>query len=171
MLFEGVCSKYYLINPITLYYFWSQGDFHVTTNGPVQACSLEDHGLSPNAPHLFEPAHYIVHASIGKRSIGLRLEGILVTVRNEVAKVMFLQACVCPRGEYLTRHTPRDQVHPPGPGTPPGTRYPPPPEIRPLLRTVRILLECILVLHFFMKFLGTLPHPVPPVKLFNCGYG
>ena len=49
-----------------------------------------------------------------------------------------------------TRYTPRsrppwDQVHPLGPGTPPGTRYTPPPEIRPLMRTVRILLECILV--------------------------
>ena len=44
------------------------------------------------------------------------------------------------------RYTPWDQVHPPGPGTPPGTRYTPPPEIRPLLWTVRILLECILVL-------------------------
>ena len=79
-----------------------------------------------------------------------------------------------------TRYTPRDQVHPPGtrytplrPGTPPGTRYTPqdqehppgpgppldqvhprdqvsPPEIRPLLRTVRILLECILVTCIFM---------------------
>ena len=47
--------------------------------------------------------------------------------------------------------TPPDQVHPPG-ADPPGARYtplgpgtPPPPEIQPLLRTVRILLECILV--------------------------
>ena len=130
----------------------------------------------------------------------------IITVRNEVAKVMFLQACVCPRGggstwpgtppgpgtppwdqvhPPRTRYTPLgpgtppqtrctyppDQVHPPGtrytswdqvhphrPGKPPRTRYtppwtryppgpgtPPPPEIRPLLRTVRILLECILV--------------------------
>ena len=73
------------------------------------------------------------------------------------------------------RYTPRDQVHPqtrytpwagtpPGPGTPPGTRNPtlprpgtppgrytpagpgtPPPSRWLLLRTVRILLECILV--------------------------
>ena len=79
----------------------------------------------------------------------------LITVRNEVAKVMFLQACVCPRGGggCLTRYTPLgpgtppcDQVHPPGrytpldqvsppptrtrytpwAGTPPRTRYPPP---------------------------------------------
>ena len=61
-----------------------------------------------------------------------------------------------------TRYTPQDQVHtppglgtpprvhPPGPGTPPDQVHPPgpgtPPGIRPLLRTVRILLECILVL-------------------------
>ena len=100
----------------------------------------------------------------------------LITVRNEVAKVMFLQACVCPRGGggggSAWPGTPPRQVHPssprtrytpwavtppgpglptpqPGPGTPPGLVPPgpgtPPPEIRPLLRTVRILLECILV--------------------------
>ena len=51
----------------------------------------------------------------------------IFTVRNEVAKVMLLQASVCPRGEYLTRYTPRwDQVHPLGLGTSPGTRYTPP---------------------------------------------
>ena len=53
-----------------------------------------------------------------------------------------------------TRYTPLDKVPPrlgtpprpgtPRPGTPPRIRYPPA-EIRPLLRTVRILLECILV--------------------------
>ena len=42
--------------------------------------------------------------------------------------------------------TPLDQVHPPGTRyTHPWTRYTPHPAIRPLLRTVRILLECILV--------------------------
>ena len=80
-----------------------------------------------------------------------------------------------------TRYTPWHQVHPLGPCTPPGTRYtflrqvhPPPrnryippagtthgrytplgpgtlPEIWPLLRTVRILLECILVWHIFCR--------------------
>ena len=43
---------------------------------------------------------------------------------------------------------PWDQVHPPGPGTPPWDQVHPP-EIRPLLQTVRILLECILVWHNF----------------------
>ena len=94
----------------------------------------------------------------------------LITVRNGVAKVMFLQACVCPRGGVPDQvhppgtrftswarytptpgvDTPPDQVHPSGPGTPPRTRYTPlgpgtPPQIRLLLRTVRVLLECILV--------------------------
>ena len=66
---------------------------------------------------------------------------------------MFLQASVCPQGEYLVRYCPHprganppgsrppgqvhppgadppDQVHPPGPGTPPGTRYTPSPWTR-----------------------------------------
>ena len=37
---------------------------------------------------------------------------VVITVRNKVVKVMFLQACVCPQGGVP------DQVHPPGPGTP-----------------------------------------------------
>ena len=77
----------------------------------------------------------------------------IFTVRNEVAKVMFLHMSVCPQGGVPgqvppgTRYTPphRDQVHtpwdqvhppgtrytplgsgiPPGPGTPPRTRYTP----------------------------------------------
>ena len=121
---------------------------------------------------------------------------IVFTIRNEVAKVMFLQACVCPHGgKYLTRCTPSrrrppweqtpppgtrctppdqvhplDQVHPPGAMythrarytpwdqvSPPGTRYnPPPPEIRPLLQTVCILLECILVLFHFHAIFDTI---------------
>ena len=90
--------------------------------------------------------------SIYKKNFTLN---ILVTVRNEVAKVMFLHLSVCPRGGVPgqvpppdqvhppgTRYTPqdqvhpRDQVHPPGPGTPQGRST----------WTVRILLECIPVL-------------------------
>ena len=115
---------------------------------------------------------------------------LIFTVRNEFAKVMFLQACVCPGGdvclsacwdttpwEQKPPHPPEqpapppEQTHPleqtttrsrhPPPGAdPPGTDTPPeqtPP--RPLLRTVRILLECILVLNCFspnlmIKFLS-----------------
>ena len=44
---------------------------------------------------------------------------MIFTVRNEVVKVMFLQACVCPRGGVP------DQVHPPRPGTPPLDQVPP----------------------------------------------
>ena len=63
---------------------------------------------------------------------------IIITVRNEVAKVMFYKRVSVHRGEYLTgytprtRYTPQDQVHPTrtrytplGPGTSPGTRYTP----------------------------------------------
>ena len=40
----------------------------------------------------------------------------IVTVRNEVAKVMFLHVSVCPRGGEVPGQVPPDQVHP-------GTRY------------------------------------------------
>ena len=89
---------------------------------------------------------------------------ILITVRNKVVKVMFLHVSVCPQGGVPGQVPPWDQVHPLGPGTPcryqvhpplgpgtpPGTRYIPPgpgtpPRRRLLLRTVRILLECIIV--------------------------
>ena len=65
-----------------------------------------------------------------------------------------------------TRYTPRDQVHPLGPGTPPvpGT---PTPQIRLLLRTVRILLECILVI---IKLTPWLPDSCCsfPLNLYYC---
>ena len=44
--------------------------------------------------------------------------------QTKFAKVMFLHVCVSPRVEHLGRY-PWDQVHPPGPGTPLGTRYTP----------------------------------------------
>ena len=79
---------------------------------------------------------------VSKRAVCILLEYFLVTVRNKVAKVMFLHVCVCPQGGVPgqvppqrpgappppgTRYTIRDQVHPPGtrytpslrPGTPP----------------------------------------------------
>ena len=59
----------------------------------------------------------------------------IITVRNEVAKFMFLQVCVCPQG-----------VPGPGGGIPACTEADPSPERRLLLRAVRILLECILVI-------------------------
>ena len=72
--------------------------------------------------------HQVNHSLIKSSSV---CTIIIFTVRNEVAKVMFLHVCVCPRGEYLgryppgtrctprTKYTPQDQVHPTGPGTPP----------------------------------------------------
>ena len=78
----------------------------------------------------------------------------IITVRNEVAKVIFSQACVCPRGGGVS--APRGGVcsgdclllegvclvwgvsqH--------ALRQTPTGKIRLLLRTVRILLECILI--------------------------
>ena len=49
----------------------------------------------------------------------------VITVRNEVAKVMFLQVSVCPQEGYLTRYPRTRYTAPPGPGSPPGTRYTP----------------------------------------------
>ena len=103
----------------------------------------------------------------------------LITVRNEVAKVMFLHLSVhlsfcsqggvpgqvpptpreqvhTPRQVHPQAGTPPQQVHPqqvhPLAGTPPG-RYTPgqvhSPGRRLLLQTVRILLECILVSNVF----------------------
>ena len=48
-----------------------------------------------------------------------------ITVRNEVAKVMFLHVSVCPQGEYLGRCPPGTRYTPLGPGTSSGTRYTP----------------------------------------------
>ena len=102
--------------------------------------------------------------------VGLIFWGIF-TVRNEVTKVMFSQACVCPRGggvhgpgEYMVQgvHGPggymvpggcmvsggcmvKRRVHGLGGISQHALRQTPSPERWPLLRTVRILLECILV--------------------------
>ena len=92
------------------------------------------------------------------------------------AKVMFLQACVCPQGGGVsasvhagmplprTRHppgpdTPPDQTHTPsgadspGPRTYPPTRHPPGSRLQHRVneRPVRILLECILVIPLIAK--------------------
>ena len=74
----------------------------------------------------------------------------IFTVRNEVAKVMFLHACVhtgggvCLSACWDTTPPGADPEQTPPEQTPP--RADTPPERRPLLRTVRILLECILVI-------------------------
>ena len=58
----------------------------------------------------------------------------IITIRNEVAKVMFLQACVCPQGGCLPQcmvgYTPLEQTspisrHPPPEQTPHGADTPP----------------------------------------------
>ena len=84
---------------------------------------------------------------------------VLITDRNEVvAKVMFLQVCVCPQGGgclpqcMLGCQTPppRDQADPPDQAdTPPRDQADTPPgkqtQHTVYQRPVRILLECILV--------------------------
>ena len=103
---------------------------------------------------------------------------VIITVRNEVAKVMFLHLSVilstggvCLSACWDTTPS-RDQAHPSGTGTPqsnpqeqapPKTRQIPPDQAHPprtrhppgrrrlLLRTVRILLECILVFKLVAK--------------------
>ena len=135
---------------------------------------------------------------------------VLLPPATKLGKVMFLQVCVIlfTGGEYLTRYPPgpgtpprtryppRNQVHPPGPGTPPpGPGTPPdqvPPQTRytpqarqrqtpclgrpspprwPLQRTVRILLECILV-HWRIQ--GGVPGDAPPpgvqILSFSCSF-
>ena len=61
---------------------------------------------------------------------------MIFTVRNEVAKVMFLHLSVCPRGGGLPQcmlgyHTPLEQA-------PPGSRQPPPRSRHPLQQTATV---------------------------------
>ena len=111
---------------------------------------------------------YVFHFPINKET---HVISSIFTGRNEVvAKVMFLQVCVCPRGEGVCLSAcwdarpnppPRPREKPPGPGRAPRTRQTPPGPGRPprtrqtplgsrlqntvYERPVRILLECILV--------------------------
>ena len=70
------------------------------------------------------------HTSIEKQVVNLKLRGFLViTVRNEVVKVMFLHLSVCPQGEVCLSACwdttkPLEQAPPLGAGTP-RSRYPP----------------------------------------------
>ena len=81
----------------------------------------------------------------------------IITARNEVGARLYFHRRLwfCSQGGSTWTGTPRDQVHPLGPGAPPRTRYPPGTRYTPLeqcmlgdtgnKRAVRILLECILV--------------------------
>ena len=77
---------------------------------------------------------FLTTSHCGRVTSVLLLVWGIFTGRNEVvAKVMFLQVCVCPRGGgclpqcMLGCHTPPDGGTPPGPGRPPpGTRQTPP---------------------------------------------
>ena len=95
--------------------------------------------------HKFRDGDMIVDSG-ADRAQGPYISALFITVRNEVEKVMFLQASVCPRGGLPTPPEqtplgsdtsrpgtpPLDQVQPPGPGThpleqthPPGPGVPP----------------------------------------------
>ena len=70
---------------------------------------------------------------------------VIIIVRNEVAKVMFLQASVCPQGGVPDQEQPPRSRHPPPPssrqplgldtlprpGTPPGADTTPPDQVLP----------------------------------------
>ena len=84
----------------------------------------------------------------------------IITVRNEVAKVMFLQVCVCPQGGGIPGclvtgvggggACSGGSAPGGGAGIPACTETEPPPRERwLLLRTVRIPLECILVVQIY----------------------
>ena len=80
--------------------------------------------------------------SIGIISVGSRIflnlgQNLLLPAETKFWPRLYFYTCLsfCSQGgrggEYLTRYTPPDQVHPPGPGTPPGTRYTPRDQIHP----------------------------------------
>ena len=83
--------------------------------------------------NMLKIVHYVVQ-TVGKRAVCIQLKCILVTVRNSsFEKVMFLQVSVCPQWGRAWQ------------GVCMGGEEHPWQERRPLQRTVRILLECILV--------------------------
>ena len=105
------------------------------------------------------------HNTYSWQAGGMHPTGMLSCYRPQVAKVMFLQVWVCPHGGVCLSacwdttpraNTPPGSRHPPPRADTPQSRHPPGEQIpprgqtppwdkRPLLRTVRILLECILV--------------------------
>ena len=126
----------------------------LSTEGNVKR-PLSDHTPEHRrCPNVFtgDTHFYSEHFSQRGESLHFFLQ-IIFTVRNEIAKVMILQASVCPQGGSTWPGTPPwDQVHPPGirytpweqtppgPGTPPGpnttpgTRYTPPDQVHPQTR-------------------------------------
>ena len=102
-------------------------------------------------PSLYPPMQPIqpVCDTIKTANTITQTSSLIFTVRNEVAKVMFLHMCVCPQGASASVHAgipppgarPHWEQAPLGADTP-GSRHPP--SRRLLLRTVRILLECTL---------------------------
>ena len=102
--------------------------FSSTATGSVMGIHPSDGGPSC-ATRIIFTSRYLQH-----------FQELIITVRNEVAKVMFLQVSVCPRGGGIPACLAAGLR---GGGIPACPS--PPASRRLLLRTVRILLECILV--------------------------
>ena len=97
---------------------------------PVQTCSFED-----QPPLVLKSGGQSNRCQAG----GMHPPGCLITVRNEVAKVMFLHLSVCPQGGGVCLSACWDTTSP---------------SRRLLLRTVRILLECILLVYNIYRLQG-----------------
>ena len=112
-------------------------------------------GYTPLGRHPLLPA---LRDTVNNRTVRILLECILITVYNEVAKVMFLQVCgvVSQHALQVVSQHALQQVSKgggacswggllPGWSARGGLWRPPERSRRLLLRTVRILLECILL--------------------------
>ena len=71
------------------------------------------------------PPSQILRDMVNKRAVRIILECILITTckRSLGQGNKFTGVCLSTGGEYLTRYTPQDQVHPPDQVHLPGTRY------------------------------------------------
>ena len=118
-------------------------DSHVSQSWramPKSAVTMSTQWTEQFPLHLFSSFCYVCLHWPTPIPMPIPLELCVITFRNEVvAKVMFLQVCVCPQGGgclpqcMLGCHTPPgsgrppwDQADPPGPGRSPRTRQTPP---------------------------------------------
>ena len=97
-------------------------------------------GSRNRQPMILATGAYLTSCIVQLRAPTSSSSLVIFTVRNEVAKVMFLHMSVI----LFTRYSPRSR-QPPGAGIPREQR-------RLLLWTVRILLECILVVYAYWSF-------------------
>ena len=82
-------------------------------------------GVSRPHPDILKLVHYVPHTSVAKQAVGIGLQRLLITGRNEVvAKVMFLQVCVCPQGGRVSASVHAGMPYPPRMENPPEWRTP-----------------------------------------------